>query len=110
MTEELPNDWGTIKVPREDFEEHNDRRKDMGLTWAEYLDGQAPDPGIDTDELTMSIVAELDADDVDSELDRIAERIDALDDGLPTADGGLDYDDVRAACADAVEGVLGDRS
>lgn len=99
-------DHGTIKVPREDFEEHNPRRKDMGLTWAEYLDGQAPDPGIDTDELTMSIVAELDADDVDAELDRIAERIDALDDDLPTADGGLSKTEVREACREAMQDVL----
>ena len=36
-------DYGTIKVPREEYERHNDQRKDLGLTWAEYIDGQAPD-------------------------------------------------------------------
>lgn len=36
-------DYGTIKVPRQKYEEHNERRKDMGLSWAEYLDGQAPE-------------------------------------------------------------------
>jgi hypothetical protein len=32
-----------IKLPEEDYEEHNERRKGLGLTWAEYIDGQAPD-------------------------------------------------------------------
>ena len=34
---------GTIKIPEEDFEHHNERRKELGQTWTEYLDGQAPD-------------------------------------------------------------------
>jgi len=43
-------DYGTIKLPRDDYERHNERRKEMSLTWAEYVDGQAPvsdDPRID---------------------------------------------------------------
>ena len=36
-------DKGTIKIPREDFERHNERRKDLGLEWREYIDGQAPE-------------------------------------------------------------------
>lgn len=36
-------DYGTIKLPREDYERHNERRKDLGVTWAEYIDGEAPD-------------------------------------------------------------------
>ena len=39
----MPQGYGTIKLPRNDYERHNDRRKSMGLTWAEYIDGQAPD-------------------------------------------------------------------
>lgn len=38
------SDYGTIKLPREEFEKHNTRRQEMGLSWAEYIDGQAPDP------------------------------------------------------------------
>ncbi len=43
--------YGTIKIPQDDYERHNDRRKDFGLTWAEYIDGQAPDTpdGVDVD-------------------------------------------------------------
>ncbi len=32
-----------IKLPEEEFERHNERRKELGQTWAEYLDGNAPD-------------------------------------------------------------------
>jgi|APHM01.1.fsa_nt_gi hypothetical protein len=32
----------TIKVPEEVGERHNERREEMGLTWAEYLDSEAP--------------------------------------------------------------------
>jgi len=39
-------EYGTIKLPREEYERHNDRRQDLGLTWAAYIDGQAPEtPG-----------------------------------------------------------------
>jgi hypothetical protein len=34
---------GTIKIPRDDFEEHNERRKQFGQSWAEYINGAAPD-------------------------------------------------------------------
>jgi len=41
---------GTIKIPRDDFERHNDRRKDLRLSWAEYINGVAPDTaGTDAD-------------------------------------------------------------
>lgn len=33
----------TIKLPEEVGEKHNERRKEMGLSWAEYIDGQSPD-------------------------------------------------------------------
>lgn len=32
-------EYGTIKVPREVYEEHNEQRKALGLTWAEYMNG-----------------------------------------------------------------------
>lgn len=31
-----------IKLPAEDYERHNERRKELGLSWAEYIDGQSP--------------------------------------------------------------------
>lgn len=33
----------TIKLPEAEYEKHNERRKEMGLTWSEYIDGQAPE-------------------------------------------------------------------
>jgi len=35
-------DYGTIKLPREEYEEHNKKRKEMNLTWAEYVGNEAP--------------------------------------------------------------------
>jgi len=34
---------GTIKLPEDDYERHNEQRKKMGLTWAEYIDGESPE-------------------------------------------------------------------
>lgn len=44
-------DYSTIKVPTDDFERHNSNRKAQNLTWAAYLDGQAPEApaGVDLD-------------------------------------------------------------
>jgi hypothetical protein len=36
------SDRANIKVSREAYERHNEQRKQMGLTWEEYLDGQSP--------------------------------------------------------------------
>lgn len=33
----------TIKLPEEDYERHNERRQELGLTWLEYIDGEAPE-------------------------------------------------------------------
>lgn len=33
----------TLKLPESEYERHNGQRKEMGLSWAEYIDGQAPD-------------------------------------------------------------------
>lgn len=35
-------EWKTIRIPAGDFEEHNTRRKELGVTWAEYINGVAP--------------------------------------------------------------------
>lgn len=46
---------GTIKLPEEDYNKHNQRRKKMGLSWAEYIDGQTPHPR-DLEEMMRRIV------------------------------------------------------
>lgn len=33
-----------IKLQDEDFEKHNERRKQLGMTWPEYMDNEAPPP------------------------------------------------------------------
>ena len=41
----------TLKLPEDEYEYHNERRKEHGLTWAEYVNGEAPDLGIDYDRI-----------------------------------------------------------
>jgi predicted DNA-binding protein len=83
--------YGTIKLPREAYERHNDRRQDLGLTWAEYVDGEAPSLP-DTEELVDAIAAEADGQGRvdDSELAREVAR-------------QLDYGELANAVADELE-------
>jgi len=32
-----------IKLPADEYDKHNERRKQLGQTWSEYIDGQTPD-------------------------------------------------------------------
>jgi len=34
---------GNIKLPEDEYERHNERRKELGQTWAEYIDGHTPE-------------------------------------------------------------------
>lgn len=34
-------EYGTIRIPRDEYEKHNQKRKQMGLTWAEYMNGES---------------------------------------------------------------------
>jgi hypothetical protein len=36
-------EYGTIKIPMDAYERHNEARKRLGLTWEEYVDDEAPD-------------------------------------------------------------------
>lgn len=33
----------TVKLPEDEYKRHNKKRQEMGLTWSEYIDGQAPE-------------------------------------------------------------------
>jgi len=44
-------DYGTIKIPRDQYDRHNDRRKKMGLTWGEYIDDASPEDQADVDDV-----------------------------------------------------------
>ena len=39
----LQMDRSTIKLQEAEFEKHNEQRKEAGLTWSEYLNGQSSD-------------------------------------------------------------------
>ena len=44
-----------IKVGREFYERHNARREELGVTWEEYIDSQAPDGLADLRESVRAI-------------------------------------------------------
>lgn len=46
--------YGTIKIPEPAYEHHNERRQDLGLTWEQYINNQAPEKQ-DMEELTQEI-------------------------------------------------------
>ncbi len=47
---------GTIKLPEDDYERHNQRRKELGQTWADYIDGQSPSLKEPIDEFANGVV------------------------------------------------------
>ena len=55
----MTDDRANIKVPREVYERHKER-KPAGQTWGEYLDGEAPETGVDTDELAREVSRQVD--------------------------------------------------
>lgn len=57
-------EYGTIKIPIDEYEEHNARRKSLGQTWAEYIDGEAADPMTVGDAMGIAdaVIEELEAD------------------------------------------------
>ena len=36
-------EYGTIKIPKKAYDEHNEKRQELGVTWEEYISGEAPD-------------------------------------------------------------------
>jgi len=48
------SDRANIKVGREFYENHNERRKELGLSWEGYIDSQAPNtPTVEISEVTL---------------------------------------------------------
>jgi len=71
-------DYGTIKLPRDEYEQHNERRKDMGLTWSEHVNGEAPDTreGLDlADQLDRIESAAKEATNAAQNAERAAEEL-----------------------------------
>jgi len=80
----MGQDYGTIRLPREEFDKHNERRKDVGLTWVEYMNGESPDysKAVDFDELEDRIVVRF-AREVEADVSDVQRRIDDLEANLP---------------------------
>ena len=56
--------YGTIKIPEPAYEYHNEQRKELGLTWEQYINNQEPETS-------------------DIDLDKVLGRIDDLENQLP---------------------------
>lgn len=58
----MTDDRGTIKLPRDIYERHNERRKQAGLSWGEYVDEEAVtiEYNIDTDAIAREVAAQID--------------------------------------------------
>lgn len=39
----MSRDRANIKVGRDFYEKHNERRQELGLTWEEYIEGESPE-------------------------------------------------------------------
>jgi len=61
------SDRANIKVSREFYENHNERRKELGLSWEGYIDSQSPN-------ITVPPV-QLDATEYSNIADEIEERL-----------------------------------
>lgn len=79
--------YGTIKLPRDEYERHNERRQEMGLSWADYVDGESPQHDIpNSAEIAEAVV-------------------DALDMGDPEDRAGPDFDDLAREVARKIDYV-----
>jgi hypothetical protein len=72
-------DYGTIKIPKDEYDHHNEQRKEMNLTWAEYINGESPNlpnasEGLDEEALLNDVIGRID--DLESRLPRkVAEEL-----------------------------------
>lgn len=72
----MPDDKGTIRIPRPAFEHHNERRKELGQTWEQYIDGQAPE---ESSEDLSALASALET--VEERTGRIERTLDQLTEG-----------------------------
>lgn len=49
----------TLKLPEDEYDRHNERRKELGLSWAEYINGQAPEYTVDYDRIQQIVHNEV---------------------------------------------------
>jgi len=52
-------DYGTIKIPEPAYDHHNERRKEMGKTWEQYINGEAPSVEVDEREIANAVTSDL---------------------------------------------------
>lgn len=56
----MTQEYGTIKIPEPAYDHHNEQRKELGMTWEQYINAEAPEPvGIDEGLLADAVASEL---------------------------------------------------
>lgn len=75
----------TLKLPEDEYDRHNERRKGLGLSWPEYIDGQAPDVEYPTTEEIRQIIREeggesssVSNDDLQTQIQALREELDRI--------------------------------
>ena len=55
-------DRGTVKLPRDVYEHHNERRKQAGLSWSAYIEEESVDVHVDieTESIASEVAARID--------------------------------------------------
>lgn len=82
----MGSDYGTIRIPRPKYNKHNERRKEMGVTWLEYIEGNAPE---------QAILSEEDKEEIAKEIGQQASEafgIDGLDEEIVVGKGQAETD------------------
>jgi hypothetical protein len=59
--------YGTIKIPEPAYEYHNERRQEMGVTWEQYINDNAPERDVGPVTLEASEYARI-ADEVEGRM------------------------------------------
>jgi len=68
-------EYGTIKIPRGEYERHNEQRKAAGLTWVEYLNEESAE--IDAPEVDIGDTREA-AKQAESNTEEIKRQLEAI--------------------------------
>jgi hypothetical protein len=72
----MSDNWKTLRVPKDAYEEAKERKKEQDQTWGEYLT-DSNRTGPDADDVATQITAELDVDatDAKAEINDVKELI-----------------------------------
>lgn len=86
----MPDDWKTIRVPKDVYDDAKQRKEEHGVTWGEYVNPHAwhsvfdePDRDMTPDNPDIASVLDASEGDIEAAKDEILGRIDDLEARLP---------------------------